>query len=234
MIKFFSVITAICLIGSLIGINLYSQPVEAQNIPLAIDERSITQPRETVGELLIAICLLPFIAIMMILTPLIGAICAGIAIVVVVCLLCPVIPSVLLFLVVILIGLGLFVSVVVLGGGLLLLLAPFLVISGFIAILFFPIWGPIILLMFAGVGILGSLVVVGLIIMVIPIILVGAFILQIVLGIPVFSILFSLFQMGGDLILIPLSFLRPLVNGISNFVGSFSKIGKTGTSEVIA
>jgi hypothetical protein len=49
-------------------------------------------------------------------------------------------------------------------------------------------------------------------------------------GVPAFSILFSLFQMGGDLTLIPLNLIKPIISG---FLGFIQSIGKTGTSEVI-
>jgi hypothetical protein len=141
-------------------------------------------------------------------------------------------------------------------GGILMLSSPLLILAAALAIITLPLWGIPFIFFLLSVGIFGFVISVAvgifgiitfgisimlaimLAMLAIPILLIGALILQIVFGIPVFSILLSLLQMGGQLILTPLSLLKPLISGISKFIpslmGSFSKIGKVETSEVIA
>ena len=139
-----------------------------------------------------------------------------------------VVLNVILILIVSVIIIALAIGVFV--GGVGVLFSPLIIISLILAVITLPIWGvPFILFLFS-VGVLGFIGVTALGLISIPILLIGGFVLQLVFGIPVFSILFSLLQMAGDLILTPLSLIEPLVSGISNFIQS---IGKVETSEVI-
>jgi hypothetical protein len=228
--KLFSIFIAACLIGMLMsGVVLMPEPVEAQAAEIVMGIIAIAALLGT-GIFFIMLIVMPciFFIISLFLIPIllslvIGAICLVIGAII---------------------------------GGILMLSSPLLILAAALAIITLPLWGIPFIFFLLSVGIFGFVISVAvgifgiitfgisimlaimLAMLAIPILLIGALILQIVFGIPVFSILLSLLQMGGQLILTPLSLLKPLISGISKFIpslmGSFSKIGKVETSEVIA
>jgi len=253
IIKFSTFLMALVLIGSLVGINLWAEPAEAVLIEggliawgaglLGILGLGGLISIPIIGTILSIIVGLVFVMGNAILVPsgilatggLLGS--AGGLLVILVTLvigaLAILVPIVLIVGIIFAIVAGVLIVGAIGGliGFILTLLSPLIALAGGVALITLPIWGvPFILFLFS-VGVFGFIIITALGLIAIPILLIGAFILQLFFGVPVFSILFSLLQVGGHLILIPLSLIKPMVNGISNFIQS---IGKIETTEVIA
>jgi len=201
MMKFFTVLMALAIIGSLISMNYFiSEPAEACICAIGLGFLFAAIPgglimfMAGVSGFLFGLCIDFFLL--------------------------PVYIVVIIIAAIILLVLGIAAVLIILGIAALLILLSIAAVPILLSIAAFPILMSIvsipILLSIAAFPILLSIVT-------ISIIFIIGFILQL-LGVPVFSILFSLLQVGGHLILIPLSFLRPMVNGISNFIQSIGKI----------
>ena len=190
MIKFFTFLMALVIIGSLISMNYFiSEPAEALVCTIGLGILGVF-----IGGLIFAIVGVLFGIVFDIM-------------------LIPVYIIVIIIAVIILLVLGIIALLILLS------IAVFLIILSIIAVPILLFLGVVSILIISGIAALPILMSIA----AVSIIFIIGFILQL-LGIPVFSILFSLLQMGGHLILIPLSFLRPLVNGISNFIQSIGKI----------
>jgi len=225
MIKIFSVITAICLIGSIMGIILFANPVDGQIIPSAGGFGGLIlgglfggiiamfSPFILIFVIIFLPFLLPFVIILIILIIVFappGGLFGG---------------GTVGFIIDVMILLGL--------GALLVITSPFMFLIGLIALITVPFWGVPLVLFLLSFSVIGFIVLTFSLIIVTPILLIGAFILQMFFGVPAFSILFSLFQMIGDLVLIPLSLIKPITSGFLGFIQSIGKIGKTEVTGVI-